>query len=324
VTRQPAPNAPTVGAKAPATALSRRAILGAATAGFAMIGLPPGLRAGTADGRAAHALAFDDGALIVARGGLRRSDDGGRTWAALASPDGGSIRALATHPGRPGRIFAGLETGGLAVSEDGGRGWEPRGAGLPAAPVTALTVAAARPDTLYAAVAGDGLWRSEDAGEGWQFVMDRPWLHEAERDVHALASVNLASGMGGIWLYAGTETGLSRVPDCFCRWQDVVAGDAMDALVSGTAPAPEAPLPAGEAIHALVGVPDAPERLFAALDSGIWASSDAGVAWKRLSRMRAAALAASPTDPDHIVAATAGGLLETHDGGATWSAMAIL
>src|SRR3990172_2753035 len=94
----------------------------------------------------------------------------------------------------------------------------------------------------------------------------------ASSTIRAFAS-NLASGMGGIWLYAGTETGLTRVPDCFCRWQDVVAGDAMDALVSGTAPAPVVPLPAGEAIHALVSVPDAPERLFAALESGIWASS---------------------------------------------------
>jgi photosystem II stability/assembly factor-like uncharacterized protein len=298
--------------------------LGAALAGAAIITLPSGLRAAPGDGNFTHALAFDEGALIVARGGIRRSDDGGRTWAALASPDGGTIHALATHPARPGRIFAGLENGGLAFSENGGRGWGPRGAGLPAAPVAALTVAAAWPDTLYAAVAGDGLWRSEDAGEGWQFVMDRPWLGDAEREALTLVSVNLASGMGGIWLYAGTETGLARVPDCFCRWQDVVAGDAMDALVSGTAPAPEAPLPAGEAIHALVSVPDAPERLFAALDSGIWASSDAGVAWTRLSQMRAAALAASPIDPAHIAAATSGGLIQTRDGGATWSAMATL
>lgn len=106
---------------APAAALSRRAVLGAALAGAAIITLPSGLRAAPGDGNFTHALAFDEGALIVARGGIRRSDDGGRTWAALASPDGGTIHALATHPARPGRIFAGLENGGLAFSENGGR-----------------------------------------------------------------------------------------------------------------------------------------------------------------------------------------------------------
>ena len=51
--------------------------------------------------------------------------------------------------------------------------------------------------------------------------MDRPWLDDAERELLSLASVELETGMGGIWIYAGTEVGLTRVPDCFCRWQDV-------------------------------------------------------------------------------------------------------
>src|SRR5690606_11532157 len=160
-----------------------------------------------------------------------------------------------------------------------------------AAEVAALAVAAAAPDTIYAAVAGDGLWRSEDAGTSWSFVMDRPWIAEAEREVLALASVNLASGMGGIWIYAGIDIGLTRVPDCFCRWQDVVAGDAMDALVAGDAPPPQAPLPAGEPVLALASAHSAPERLRAALPSGLWASADGGVTWSRQSDLRATALA---------------------------------
>ena len=304
-------------ARSPAV-LSRRAVLGAALAGAATIALPSALHAAN-DGEATPALAFDRDALIIARGGLRRSQDGGRTWMPLAAPDAGPVCALATHPARPGRIVAGLQSGGIALSDDGGQSWLPRGNGLPPAPVTALTVAASLPDTLYAALAGDGLWRSADAGESWQFVMDRPWLRDAESEVRALASVNLASGMGGIWIYAGTDAGLSRVPDCFCRWQGVVAGDAMDALASGAAPAPEAPLPEGQAVQALVSAPAAPERLYAALGSGIWASSDAGVVWRRLAPAQATALAAHPVDPDHIVAATPRGLIETRDGGASWS-----
>jgi hypothetical protein len=33
--------------------------------------------------------------------------------------------------------------------------------------------------------------------------------------VKVLASVNIPTGMGGIWLYAGTAEGLVRNPDCF-------------------------------------------------------------------------------------------------------------
>ncbi|MFW8594421.1 hypothetical protein [Cribrihabitans neustonicus] len=154
--------------------------------------------------------------------------------------------------------------------------------------------------------------------------MDRPWIAEAEQDVLALASVNLASGMGGIWLYAGTETGLTHVPDCFCRWQDVVAGDAMDALAAGAAPPPEAPLPEGEPVLALVSAHSAPEQLYAALPSGLWASTDGGVMWERRSSLHARALAADPADPGKIAAATGTELTLSRDGGATWATLADL
>ena len=59
--------------------------------------------------------------------------------------------------------------------------------------------------------------------------MDRPYEDGAERDLLTLASVNAETGMGGIWIYAGTERGLTRLPDCLCRWQEVQPGDAMAA-----------------------------------------------------------------------------------------------
>ncbi|MDP3958792.1 MAG: hypothetical protein Q8Q26_01700 [Pseudorhodobacter sp.] len=183
------------------------------------------------------ALAFDGDALITAGAQMWRYDLSGGGTETLAPP-ATPIRALACHPARAGRLFAATAGGGLLRSDDGVRSWRAADGGLPQAQVTALAIAGGVPDTICAALAGDGLWRSEDAGAVWPFVMDRPWIIEAEREVLALASVNLASGMGGIWIYAGTGQGLTRVPDCFCRWQDVVAGDAMDALVAGSAPVP--------------------------------------------------------------------------------------
>lgn len=283
--------------------------------GTAVAGVLPALSARAA-GAASAALAFNGGALIAAGAQAWRHDPIGGPAALLATPVA-PIRMLASHPDRIGRLFAAHDGSGITRSDDGGRSWTVVDDGLPQAQVTALAIAAAAPDTLYATVAEDGLWRSEDAGASWSFVMDRPWIAEAEREVLALASVNLASGMGGIWIYAGTENGMTRVPDCFCRWQDVVAGDAMDALVAGAAPVPEAPLPDGEPILALVSAHTNPELLYAALPSGVWTSTDGGVVWMRANDLQSTALVIDPADETHIITATAAGLTQSRDSGIT-------
>ncbi|MSU90811.1 exo-alpha-sialidase [Rhodobacteraceae bacterium 2CG4] len=227
--------------------------------------------------------------------------------------------ALATHPDRPGTILAGWRDGALRRSNDGGQSWTRADAGLPGAAMLSIAVAAQAPDTIYAAVEGDGLWRSEDGGQTWAFVMDRPYLAGAEHDVLSLVSVAHETGMGGIWLYAGTRAGLTRVPDCFCRWQDVVAGDALDALVAGDVPEAAASLPEGEPVEILALAPDAPERLLAALPSGLWLSVDAGVNWARTASAPLTALAVDPADPLHVIAADAAGLRVSRDGGTDWT-----
>lgn len=266
------------------------------------------------------ALARDGAALIAGRSRLYRSGEGATGWSVLPDPGMGAVSALAA---RPGLILAGGDRG-LAQSADGGQSWRRAGAGLPDLPVTALAFFPASSDKVLAVLATDGLWQSDDAGASWSFVMDRPWLAEAEQEVLALAPVNLASGMGGIWIYAGTAVGLTRVPDCFCRWQDVQPGDAMDALVAGTPAPPASPLPAGAAVLALVSAPARPERLYAGRADGVWASDDAGVNWRRASTLATTALAADPTEPDRLAALTADGVFDSRDGGASWSALAAL
>lgn len=294
--------------------------LGAMAAFGIAIAAPPGALAQMPAGEAT-AMAFDDGTLLLAtEQGLWLSEDGGVEWSATPTRLGTEITGLATHPNRPGRVLASLEAGGVALSVDGGTSWTTFGSGLPATSTTDLIVAAKAPDTIYLAIEGDGLWQSLDAGVTWALAMDRPWLDGAERDLVALASVDSPSGMGGIWIYAGTEAGLTRVPDCFCRWQDVQPGDAMDALVAGEAPGPVTPIPPGEAVVDLALAPQLPEVVHAATLSGLWTSKDAGVNWTRTSEGPAQALAVDPADPGHIVAATRGGILASRDGGQTWAA----
>lgn len=300
--------------------LSRRRFLTGAAAVAGLILSPAALRA-QALADPVTVLALDGDALVTANDGeMRRLAETGK-WTPLPAPGTAPVLSLATHASRPGLIVAGLASGAAAVSVDGGRNWEDRNSGLPGGRIAALTVAATKPETFYAAVLGDGIWQSEDEGRTWSLAMDRPWLGEQEQDVLALASVELATGMGGIWIYAGTSVGLTRVPDCFCRWQDVQPGDAMDALVSGNAPTSAAPLPQGEAVQALASAPSKPETLYAALPSGVWRSEDAGVVWSRLIKGRSSAIAVHPTNPSHVVAEIDGILQQTTDGGAGWSAL---
>lgn len=304
----------------PLLALTRRMLLVSSAAAAGALVLPKGLLAAEPEDSAVSALAFDGQAILAGGGNLLRSEDAGQSWTELAAP--GAILTLATHPERPGRVLAGLASGGVALSEDGGRTWESRSEGLPEGEVGAVTIASGQPDMIYAAVRGDGLWKSEDAGQSWSFAMDRPWLEDNERDLLTLASVDLETGMSGIWIYAGTEAGLTRVPDCFCRWQDVEPVNAMDALVAGDTPPSAEPLPAGEPVRALASAPSAPETLYSALPSGIWGSHDGGVVWSRLAEGSATAAAVHPTDKAQVSAVIDGYLNLSRDGGVTWAALA--
>ena len=300
--------------------VSRRALLHGLVvgAGFCLL---PATAFAAANKSTSSAIAFYGNALIVARGSALLYRSGSQNWTALPKVSEGTILTFTTHPERPGRIVGGLDTGGIVLSVDGGKSWDVRGQGLPEAAVTAITTAVTNPDTLYAAIRGDGLWQSDDAGQSWTFVMDRPWLANAERDLTALSSIDLASGMGGIWLYAGTDTGATRVPDCFCRWQDVQPGDAMDALAAGKPAPPKAPLPEGEPVNALVSAASQPAILYAALPSGIWHSLDAGVTWLKRSEVIATALAVHPLRADDLAIVNDDGVLQSPDGGRTWTAI---
>lgn len=301
--------------------ISRRRMLssGLATMGAALI-LPHASFA-TTQGAAIRALGYEDRSLIAAsEHALWRVST---TNQINELPLDQTVTAFASHPEASGTLFAAVEPTGLRRSRDGGRTWTDAGAGLPPAPVTALTQAALEPDMLYAAVSGDGLWRSEDAGESWEFVMDRPYLNGAEQEVFTLISVGNPTGMGGIWLYAGTEAGLTRVPDCFCRWQDVTAGNAMDALVEGEALPPTTPLPVGQPVPHLALSPKAPELLYAGLESGLWASADAGVNWLLVADGKIDALAVDPADPQRLTVVRDGNLSVSRDGGLTFDTLDI-
>jgi protein-disulfide isomerase len=165
-----------------------------------------------------HALAIDvEGRTLFlgAHTGLFRSEDGGRSWQKLTVSTKHShldVMAIAADPRDPRLIYIGTHEAGVFKSADGGITWSEANAGLGGLDVHGLAVDPTVPSKLHAAVRekDDGIYRTKDRGGKWTRVDDGPG-----GEVKVLASVNISTGMGGIYLYAGTAEGLQRSADCF-------------------------------------------------------------------------------------------------------------
>ncbi|MFQ5684142.1 MAG: WD40/YVTN/BNR-like repeat-containing protein, partial [Candidatus Binatia bacterium] len=107
--------------------------------------------------------------------------------------------------------YAGGHDLAVIKSEDGGTTWQRAGKGLPTRDIHALAIDPTRPNRLHAWAVGKGLYRSDDGAKTWSRVDDGP----ENPNVTSLTSVPIATGMGGIFLYAGTAVGLFRNADCF-------------------------------------------------------------------------------------------------------------
>jgi photosystem II stability/assembly factor-like uncharacterized protein len=165
-----------------------------------------------------HALAFDAAGRALwlgAHTGLFRSEDGGRTWTKASLPGDGhdaDVMAIAPHPTEAATIYVGTHEAGVLKTVDSGKTWSVAKTGIGGRDVHGLAIDPNTPAKLHALVreTGAGLYRTTDGGGKWVRVDDGP-----PSETKALASVNIPTGMGGIFLYAGTGEGLQRNPDCF-------------------------------------------------------------------------------------------------------------
>ena len=162
-----------------------------------------------------HALLVhpkDNTLLVGTHHGLFRSRDAGVTWERVTPKgevSGSDFMTLAIHPQQETQIYAGGHDLGILHSEDFGQTWQRADQGLPSPDVHALVVDPHKPEQLYAWVVERGLYRSQDGGRSWHRAEDGP----PNPEVHALASVNIPTGMGGIFLYAGTADGVFKNTD---------------------------------------------------------------------------------------------------------------
>ncbi|MBI4528795.1 MAG: hypothetical protein HY695_33790 [Deltaproteobacteria bacterium] len=165
-----------------------------------------------------HALAMDvagQSLFFGAHTGFFKSGNGGLSWQKVALSGKHSnldVMAVTPDPKDPKTIYVATHEAGVLKSTDGGTTWKEVNAGLKGLDVHGLAIDPNAPKKLHAAVRekGEGIYRTENGGEKWVRIDDGPG-----GEIKVLTSVNLPTGMGGIFLYAGTGEGLQKSPDCF-------------------------------------------------------------------------------------------------------------
>ncbi|MBI2202500.1 MAG: hypothetical protein HYU41_01410 [Candidatus Rokubacteria bacterium] len=158
---------------------------------------------------------FGEWCCSDAHSGLYRSEDEGRSWQLVSLPSKHphvDVMAVTAHPEDARMVYVATHEAGVFKTADGGKSWHEANAGLAGVDVHGLAIDPRDPQKLHAAVRdkGDGIYRTMDGGAKWVRVDDGPG-----GEVKVLSSVNISTGMGGIFLYAGTAEGLQRNPDCF-------------------------------------------------------------------------------------------------------------
>ncbi len=218
----------------------------------------------------------------IERYGVRRSNDGGRTWRDVSDtlPSGRAHNgvSVAVHPTDPMTAWLGTD-GGLFKTTDGGQHWRRLTGGLPRGAVKSgsdvsqtvnmILVDPREPRRLcfglYATGLNEpaGVWRSDDGGETWR---------------------SSSSGIDSGRQISGATT-LQR--------------DWIMALTRGESQ---------------------PASFLAATPFALYLSTDGAATWKKLPRATGAgAVAIDPRDPRHLFAAAADGRVEhSIDGGQTW------
>lgn len=284
----------------------------------------------------------------AASGGLWRSTDAGRTFAA-AWPDTGTQSMGAVAISRAGTIFAGTgepnpgggsityEGTGLYVSTNGGRGWRVTGLRDSGA-ISAITIDPRNPRRIFVAAAGSlyngggdrGVYRSLDGGGSWSRVLAGANEFTGATEV-MFDPANRDRMYAVLWdhrrvpekrSYGGVGSGVYRSTDGGSSWQ------RLDSLV---APGPAV---------GRIGIGVAPGKLYAILSKGsggsgsfdgFLTSADGGDSWSRLPDNADLASSQSsyawwfgkiwvdPARVDHVHVAGVS-LLTTQDGGQTWTA----
>lgn len=162
----------------------------------------------------ALAQGWPEGTLLAATSnGLYESRDEGRNWKKRmlkGNVGGNDLLAIVVDPTDSKVVYASGHDLSVIKSVDGGITWRQEARGLPTKDIQALAIDPTKPKTLHAWAGKHGLYRTKDGARNWSRVD-----LGTDAEMTSLTSVPIPTGMGGIYLYAGTVAGLFRNADCF-------------------------------------------------------------------------------------------------------------
>jgi len=285
-------------------------------------------------------------------GGVWKSDDYGRTWAAIFdSQPTQSVGAIAVAPSNPDIIYVasgeGLQRPDLSVgngiykSIDAGKTWTHLGL-RDGEQIPALVIDPVDPNRLYAAVLGHpfganeqrGIFRSLDGGKTWERVLykdENTGGSDIEMDPSNpdVLYAGLWESREGPWedgnSYGGTGGGLFKSTDGGSTWKQLTNGLPKNLVQINVSVAGSD----SKRIYATVGTSDAGEYA-SGKGLGFYRSDDAGESWVKITDDPRPAMRigggdlpiprADPKNPDVVYSASIVTVRST-DGGKTWSSI---
>lgn len=244
---------------------------------------------------------------------IYKTRDGGRQWTNLSQGMSHSrVIAMALDPVYPATVYAGTKGDAVYKSHDGGQRWASMRSGLDDTTITSVVnqflFDPADAQHIFVATTM-GVFETKSGGEQWTKKM------EGMKEVLMVVSLGMDPTRPSI-LYAGTSGGVYKSIDQAGHWEKMNNG-----LV------PPDMLKTSRALNVTSIQVDSyePDTVYAATLTGLYKSTDAARAWKRIGESLAdqmiVAMVLDRTRRGVIYITGRDGVHRSEDAGATWKLM---
>lgn len=244
---------------------------------------------------------------------IYKTRDGGKTWTNLSKGMSHSrVIAMAIDPVYTATVYAGTKGDAVYKSHDGGQRWGSMRSGLDDATITSVVnqFLFDPADTQHIFLATTtGVFETKNGGEQWTKKM------EGMKEVLMVVTLGMDPTRPSI-LYAGTSGGVYKSIDQAGHWEQVNNGLVPPGMVKTSR---------ALNVTSILVDPYEPDTIYAATLAGLYKSTDAAKAWKRIGESLAdqmiVAMVLDRTRRGVIYITGRDGVHRSEDGGAIWKLM---